>query len=145
MKYFLSFLPLFFTFCAFAQTNTNYSLLVNKWTEAKVDSVGQVVQADAGLGGWSSLTITSNKTVVYAGSFDCGFGQSREGKWKLNSKKNTLTFRFTKKIGFMNVPGTEKIYEKEVYRIEKLTGEALVLKDLSRNKIKAFITSEQNK
>ena len=142
MKYCLMICTSLFAFCVGAQTTISPNLLVNKWTEAKIDSVGKVVQADMSLGGWSSLTINDNKTVIYAAAFDCGFGHSRNGTWVLNTKKKTLTFIFTEKVGFMNAPGTVAIKEKEVYTIERLSKTELVLKNKAKKKTLAFLHSE---
>ena len=115
------------TALTFGQKNVDFRLLYNSWTEGKIDQNGKVIQADIKRSGWRFLDINSDTTVVFKGSFDCGFGHERHGMWTLNTVDTTVTFSFTKKVSYENTPKTAYINEKETYKIEKVTADELIL------------------
>jgi hypothetical protein len=127
MKYFLTLFLFTTTVLASGQKSVDFSQLIKSWTQGKIDPNGKVIQADITRGGWYQLNINTDKTVIFGDPFTCGFGHERHGKWTLNMVDTTVTFSFSKRVGYMNSPGTAYIHETEIYKIEKLTAEELIL------------------
>ena len=115
---------------AFGQSSIDYQLITNSWTEGKINSEGVVIQADINRGGWYRLNINSGGTVIFGDPFSCGFGSERQGKWTLKETDSTLSFTFSKRVGYMNSPGATEIKETEIYKIIKLTTDELILMQL---------------
>jgi len=128
MKYFLS-LFLFSTMVfTFGQSIVDFEQIINSWTQGKIDHHGKVIQADINRGGWYQLEINKDSTVAFSAPDDCGFGEGkREGSWKLNQNDTSVTFSFSKHIGYMAYPGTIYINETETYKIKKLNAAELIL------------------
>jgi hypothetical protein len=127
MKYLMTLFLVITTVLTFGQKSVDFRLLYNSWTEGKIDQKGKVIQADINRGGWKSLHINPDTTVIFAGSLDCGFGHERHGMWTLNTVDTTVTFSFTKKVNYEKTPKTIYINETETYKIEKVTADELIL------------------
>ena len=127
MKFLITLFLIITTVLAFGQNSIDFRLLFECWTEGEINQNGNVIQADINRGGWKSLHINPDTTVIFDGSFDCGFGHKRYGIWTLNTVDTTVTFSFTKKVGYENSPRTAYINETETYKIEKLTTDELIL------------------
>jgi hypothetical protein len=109
------------------KNNINVGQLINSWTQGKIDQNGKVVQADIKRGGWYKLSINSDTTVIFNGSLNCGFGSESQGKWALNGIDSTVAFAFSKIKGYGNKPGTTDTNFTEIYKINKLTADELIL------------------
>lgn len=142
MKHFFTFLLVVTSVSAFGQSTIDFNQLEGSWTEGKIDTDGNVSRADINRGGWYSLNIHTDTTVVFCNPLECGFGHRRTGKWEINETDTTVTFYFTKKVGYMNAPGTEDIEDIETFKIERLTSDALVLKKNGQEKLMPFIRTE---
>ena len=127
MKYILTLLLFTTTVPAFGQNGVDFGQLVKSWTQGKIDQIGKVIQADINRGGWYQLNINPDTTVILGDPFTCGFGHERHGIWTLNRVDTTVTFLFSKRVGYMNSPGTIDIKETEVYNIKKLNAGELLL------------------
>ncbi len=127
MKYLLTLFLFITTILAFGQSSVDFGQLINSWTQGKIDKNGKVIQADINRGGWYQLNINSDTTVIFGAPFTCGFGHERHGKWTLNKMDTTATFTFSKSVGYMNSQGTTNINEMEIYKIQKLTADELIL------------------
>ncbi|PBQ33726.1 hypothetical protein CNR22_18720 [Sphingobacteriaceae bacterium] len=115
------------TALAFAQNSLDYGHLITTWTQGKIDPNGTVIQADASRGGSYQLTLNQDASASFANPFTCGSGYERQGSWNLNEKDGTLTLTFSKRVGYMNAPGTAAINKIENYKIMKLTSSELIL------------------
>jgi hypothetical protein len=127
MKYLMTIFLFITTVLVFGQKSVDFRQLIKSWTEGKIDQSGKVIKADIKRGGLRFLDINSDTTVVFKGSIDCGFGHERHGIWKLNGVDTTVTFTFTKKVGYEKPTKTTEIDETEIYRIEKVTADELIL------------------
>ncbi|MCX6303893.1 MAG: hypothetical protein NT040_02905 [Bacteroidetes bacterium] len=127
MKYILTLFLFITTTLAFGQNSVDFGQLIKSWTQGKIDQNGKVIQADINRGGWYQLNINPDSTVIFGDPFTCGFGHERYGIWTLNRVDTTVTFSFSKRVGYMNSPGTVDIKEIEVYKIKKLNTGELIL------------------
>ena len=127
MKYLLALILFITTSLAFGQKSVDFGQLINSWTQGKIDQNGKVIQADINRGGWYQLNINPDTTVIFGDPFTCGFGHERHGKWTLKDVDTTVTFSFSKRVGYMNSPGTANINEIEIYKIKTLTADEIVL------------------
>ncbi|MEI7661476.1 MAG: hypothetical protein WCK34_04735 [Bacteroidota bacterium] len=116
------------------QSNVDFGELIKRWTQGKIDLYGKVIQADINRGGWYQLNINPDTTVVFKDPFTCGFGHERLGKWKFNNLDTTVTFTFSKSVGYINSPGTADINDRETYKIKKLTAGELILTGVVKGK-----------
>ena len=145
MKYLLTLFLITTTVLAFGQSSIDYGQLIKSWTQGKINQNGKVIQADIQRGGWYQLKINKDSTVAFSASDNCGFGEGkREGTWKLNQNDTSITFLFSKHIGYMAYPGTTYIKESEIYKIKKLNAEELILvRTLNKNeRIMPFIKTK---
>lgn len=122
------------TILATGQSNIDFGQLTNSWTQGRIDADGKVIKAEVNRGGWYHLNINTDTTVVFSDPFTCGFGHKREGKWTMSKSDTTVIFYFDKRVGYMNSPGTADIKETEIYKIEKLTVDELILKKMGQEK-----------
>lgn len=127
MKYLLTLFLITATLLAFGQGSIDFQNFINSWTQGKIEPNGKVIQADVNRGGWYELIINSDATVILRDPLACGFGHERQGKWIFNKIDTAIVFTFSKRIGYMNSPGTDNINEMEIYKIEKLTMDELIL------------------
>ena len=127
---------------ASGQTTIDYRQLNKSWTQGQINEEGNVIRAEVNRGGWYQLDIQSDSTIIFSDPFSCGFGKSRTGKWTINKIDSTITFHFRKRIGSMNSPGTYKINEVEIYKIEKMTADELILKKVGQEKTFPLLRSE---
>ncbi len=105
----------------------NYELLINSWTQGQIDQNDKVIRVEINRGGLYQLNIKLDTTAIFSAPFSCGFGHERQGKWIVNKMDKTIIFTFTKKVGYLNSPGTTNINEIEIYKIRKLTIDELIL------------------
>lgn len=135
----------FFMFCIhtfYGQSPLDLKYLTQRWIEARLDSNGSVIKAPTSRGGWASLDIHSDSVLTYAGSFDCGFGKQRLGKWWINSQDSVLVFHFHTREGYMNTPENTSITEHEFYEIQTCTQTALILKSVDHGGVICFLSSK---
>ncbi len=131
MKYLIVLFLLTTTVQASGQSSIDFGQFINSWTQGKIDQNGNVIKAGKSRGGSYQLNINSDSRVIFRDPFTCGFGQERNGKWTLNKMDTTVTFIFSKSVGYINSPMTSNINETEIYKIKKLTSDELILKKLS--------------
>src|SRR6185369_2452695 len=127
------------TILSYGQSKIEFGQLTNSWTQGQIDPEGKIIKAKVNRGGWYHLNINTDATVVFSDPFTCGFGYRRDGKWTLNQLDSTVTFYFDRRAGYMNSPGTSNINEIEIYKIEKLTADELLLKKIGQDKIQTNI------
>ncbi len=116
------------------QSNFKYKYLINNWTQGKTDKNDKVIKADVNRGGWYSLILNKDMTATFGDPVSCGFGHERQGTYSVNKKDKTLTFVFTKRVGYVSAPGTTEINETEVYKILKLKKEELIIEKVDQSK-----------
>jgi hypothetical protein len=116
------------------QSNFKYKYLINSWTQGKLDKSEKVIKADVNRGGWYSLILNKDLTTTFGDPVSCGFGSERQGNYSINKKEKTITFAFTKKVGYVSAPGTTDINETEVYKILRLKKEELILEKIDQSK-----------
>ena len=114
MNYLLTLFIFLPTVLSFGQSSIELGLLIKSWTQGKIDQNGNVIQADINRGGWYQLNIRPDKTVIFGGTFTCGFGLERHGKWRINNEDTTMTFSFYICVGYINTLVTAKIHEIEI-------------------------------
>lgn len=129
----------------YGQCCKSQKYLKNSWTQGKIDANGKVVKADPSRGGWYSMTLNSDNTVLFSDPVNCGFGHEKSGKWYYNKKDKTVTFNFTKQVGYMNKPGTTDINETVTYKIESISDNQLILKQVDQEKTLQFILTKNSK
>jgi hypothetical protein len=127
------------------QSKVNFKNLTNSWTQGKIESNGNVIKANASRGGWYNLKIKKDNSVIFSDPFNCGIGHEHQGNWTINKLDKTVTFIFTKQVGYVNSPGNSEINETEIYKIEKLTKTELILTKVGQEKTLPFIRIENPK
>ncbi|MBP9197598.1 MAG: hypothetical protein KBF35_08020 [Saprospiraceae bacterium] len=145
MKYQLLIFLLSISNIAFGQSTFDLEGIINDWTEGKIGSNDSVIKADVNRGGWYHLVINSDKKVEFIGPFECGFGSKRLGTWAVNKSDTTITFFFTKRLGYMNKPDIVDINDTETYKIKLLTTDKLILTQIvgQRKKTWPFLRTEK--
>jgi hypothetical protein len=125
--------------------NQRFRTKAGRWSEGKIDQNNTIVPANIGRGGWYHLKLNEDSTVIFADPFTCGFGYERQGKWTLDAKNRSLTFKFSVKRGYLNSPGTANISETESYQIKKISSGELILVHFvdGQEKIMPFIKTEK--
>jgi hypothetical protein len=142
-KFLLLIFLLINTLVVLGQSNFDFDQITNNWTEGKIDSNGKVVQADINRGGWSSLDIKADQTVIFSGPYLCGSGSARKGKWVLIMNDSTIKFIFNESVPYVSTHGTQEINETEIYKIEKVSKNELILNNLGGNKATPFILTDR--
>ena len=132
----------FFQISVFSQPIVSFEEIINKWTQGKFDSVGNVIQADINRAGPYLLEVKEDSTVIFSNPFGCGFGHSRSGSWKVNKADTTITMFFTIQNGYLRTPGTINISEIETYKVDRLTNHDLILRKLLDNTILLYIREQ---
>lgn len=113
-----------------AQKTVDFNYIVNHWVQGKIEEDGSIAHADQGRGGWDNLQLNANHTVTFNTGFMCGFGSSKSGKWCINKKKGTITFRYTQKKDFQKRNVAETIKETKTYKIVRLTAKDILLEPI---------------
>lgn len=145
MKYSLVIILALITIYCSGQSCKSYKYFKNSWTQGKIDPNGKVVKADPSRGGWYSLQINPDETVLFSDPVNCGFGHEKKGKYSINKKDKTITFNFTQQIGYTNAPGTTDINETVTYKIERINKSELILKMVGQEKTLQFILTKNSK
>jgi hypothetical protein len=113
--------------------NLNYDNIINNWTEGRIENNNNVLPlSEPRRGGYYSLTLKNDSSIIFNYPLDCGVDYKLIGKW--NTIDSLLICKFERKITYISNKETE-ISEIMKFRILKLTPNNLILKDLNTNKI----------
>lgn len=129
MKYLLTLFLLSTSIISFSQNKINYKFFSNNWTSGTIDSTGKVIHQKKSRGGGIFIHIKSDTTIEKIGPIFCGQGTQLLGKWNIDKKKSTITFLYSKRVTFLNNKSTEANIV-EVYKIEKVTSNELILSQI---------------
>ena len=130
MKYSLTLFLLTASIISFSQNKIDYKQITNNWIYGKIDSTSQVITPFITRGGASFLFINADTTIIHKGQSNCGFGHKELGKWKINKKNSTITFKYTTSVGYRYNTTPVEINNVEIYKIEKLSSNELILSQI---------------
>jgi len=134
--YFKILLGLFFVPFLTNGQNLNYDNIINNWNEGKIDNNNVLPFSEPRRGGYYSLTLKNDSSIIFNYPLDYGVGYKLIGKW--NGTDSLLICKFKKKIKYLSNKETE-IFEIKKYRIIKLTPYNLILKDINTNEILPYV------
>lgn len=105
------------------------SSIIGHWVQGKIIDDTSVIKAEPNRGGFYRLEINGDSTVIFRDAFNCGFGASTSGTWKVNSGDSTIIMNYTTRKGYYNNQNaTTEIFIEHIYKIILLKPDELILK-----------------
>lgn len=117
---FLSLIILGYTLSA----QVDFDSLHGRWTQAVINDSGEVV-IRISRGGLDEIIFSENGELEFIGAHHCTGGIGKSGNWSINERDSTLTLHYTAMTD--RYLGTIDLDETEVYKIEKLSSDNLIL------------------
>jgi len=128
-----------------AQTN-DINLIFGKWKEAEINIDNKIVEIGIRRGGISNIAFNENKTIIYSGSFNCGFGSYKTGIWNYNKLENIINIEYSDIKGYMhnkNVVLTED-NNRQKFKVIRINESELILNYLNEPNKKLYFLKIKN-
>ena len=110
--------------------SANFIFLINSWTQGKINSEENVVQADINRAGFYALILKDDIKVIFNGSFSCGIGSSCSGKWTISALDSIINFNYSRQYNYLKHIDSDN-NQSEVYKIALLNEKSLLLTQMS--------------
>jgi len=134
--YFKIILGLFFVPFLINGQSLNYDIIINNWNEGNIENNNISPFSRPRRGGYYSLTLKNDSSIIFKYPLDCGVGYKLIGKWSVMD--SLLICKFEKKIKYSSNNEIE-ISEIRKFRIIKLTPYNLIIKDTNTNEIFPYV------